>query len=68
MFQSLAPLAGCALMMVVCMALMGASHRKPPADSPPPASTDEIQALRDEVARLRQLEEERRATPQEPAP
>jgi hypothetical protein len=68
MFQTLAPLAGCALIMLVCMAVMGAGARKRPNDPTPPASTDEINALRDEVARLRQLEEERRTTPQEPAP
>lgn len=69
MLRSFAPLVGCGLMMLVCMLVMGAaSNRNRSTDKSTPASTDEISALRGEVARLRQLDEDRRATPQEPAP
>ena len=45
----LLPAAGCAVMMVACMALMGRMHRRPRR-----TDTDaEVAALRDEVARLR---------------
>jgi hypothetical protein len=55
MFRLLFPLLGCGLMMVICMALMGAAgHRRPPADDP-----SEVASLRAEVDRLRRLVDER---------
>ena len=57
--------------MLVCMAMMAMAGRRNRAESTdattPPASTDEISALRDEVARLRALAEEPR-TQSESAP
>ena len=70
MLRSLAPLLVCGLMMAVCMAVMARTgarnqHNEPTA----PESTDEVTALRDEVARLRRLDEQRSATTAEdPAP
>lgn len=54
MFRLLFPLLGCGLMMVICMALMGAGHRRPHADDP-----SEVASLRAEVDRLRRLVDER---------
>ena len=60
MLRSLAPLLGCGLMMLACMALMaGAGARNRRNEPAPPPPTDEIAALRDEVARLRHLDEQR---------
>ncbi|MGH9242939.1 MAG: hypothetical protein ACRD29_01200 [Acidimicrobiales bacterium] len=70
MLRSLAPLLGCGVMMLVCMAVMAlAGARNRDTQSPPhtPASTDEIAALREEDARLRALDDERGAA-DEPAP
>jgi hypothetical protein len=65
--RSLVPALGCGLMMVVCMAMMsraGSRNRPNPTDAETTAaSSEEVSALRDEVARLRHLDEERRATP-----
>ena len=52
---SFLPLAGCAVMMAVCMGLMGAARRhrngaNPEVQAP---SAEEVTALREEVARLR---------------
>lgn len=61
MLRSFAPLLGCGVMMLVCMAVMaaaGARNRR--SDTTPPASADEVASLRDEVARLRRLDEQRR--------
>ncbi len=69
MLRSLAPLLGCGVMMLVCMAVMAiAGARNRTNQSSPPASGDEVAALRDEVTRLRALDEQRRATLEEPAP
>ena len=68
MIRALAPVFGCGLMMLVCMAMMamaGRRNRNTPTDAnTTPASSEEISALRDEVARLRDLDEERRASPE----
>lgn len=61
MLRSLTPLLGCGLMMVVCMAVMGGG-RKRRNEPAAPASTDEVAELRDEVARLRRLDDQRAAT------
>ena len=67
--QSLAPLLGCGVMMLACVALMAGSGRRRNTEFPRPKSRDDIAALRAEVARLRRLDEQRRATPAEdPAP
>lgn len=52
---SFLPLAGCAVMMALCMGLMGGLRRRRGTANPEsePASTEEVTALRDEVARLR---------------
>lgn len=52
MVRYLAPLVGCGVMMLICRALMsmGGRHRGPATTD---AAPDEVQALRDEVARLR---------------
>jgi hypothetical protein len=64
MLQSLAPLAGCGLMMLACMAVMARGHRNEPI-----SPEDEITALRCEVAQLRHLDEQRHPTGgEEPAP
>lgn len=64
MLQSLVPLAGCGLMMLACMVLMARGNRNEPT-----SSTDEIEALRREVARLQHLDRQRRPTDaEEPAP
>lgn len=69
MLRSLAPVLGCGLMMVACMALMGRSGRNRHNDSTAPDSNEEIAALRDEVARLRSLDEQRQApSAEDPAP
>ncbi len=71
MLRSLAPLLGCGVMMLACMAVMAMPGRKrdhqPTSPLPPPASSDEIATLREEIARLRALDDERR-TADEPAP
>lgn len=60
MFRTLAPLLGCGLMMLVCMAPMALRNRRgKSADAP--ASSEEIASLRAEIARLRDLDEQRRA-------
>ena len=68
MLRALGPALGCGLMMVVCMAMMAMSGRRNRAESTdpttPPASADEVSALRDEVARLRALAEEPRTQPE----
>lgn len=68
MLRALGPALGCGLMMVVCMAMMAMAGRRNRAESTDAtaatASTDEISALRDEVARLRALAEERRTQPE----
>lgn len=66
MIRTLAPLFGCGLMMLVCMAMMsmaGRRNRTPTDATTTPASSEEISALRDEVARLRRIDQELRATP-----
>jgi len=69
MLRSLAPLLGCGLMMLVCMAVMaGAGARNRRNQPTPPASTDEIAALRDEVARLHRLDEQQLTRAEDPAP
>ena len=70
MLRSLAPLLGCGLMMLVCMAVMaGTAARNRRNEPTAPESTDEVTALRDEVAQLRRLDEQRSATAMEdPAP
>ena len=68
MLQSFAPLLGCAVMMLVCMAMMGMAGRKRTDQPDPPPSADELAALRDEVAQLRALDEQRRATTEDPTP
>lgn len=68
MFRSLAPLLGCGVMMLVCMAMMGMAGRKRTDQSNPTGSSEEVAALRDEVARLRALDEQRRATSEGPTP
>lgn len=57
---SLLPMAGCAVMMAVCMGRIG-RHRE--GDAPVPAAEEDITALRAEVARLRA---ERSPVPSEP--
>ncbi len=49
------PLLGCALMMAVCMGLMGGFRRRRGSAAPEevPPTAEEVAALRDEVARLR---------------
>jgi hypothetical protein len=52
---SFLPLAGCAVMMALCMGFLGGARRhrtgvKPESQA---ASTEEVAALREEVARLR---------------
>ncbi len=67
MIRSLFPLFGCGLMMLVCMVFMarGAS-RKSEANHDANSAT-EVAELRDEVARLRAVDDERR-TAHEPSP
>ena len=68
MLRSFAPLLACGVMMLVCMAMMGMAGRKRTDQSDQPASGDEVATLRDEVARLRALDEQRRATTEDPTP
>lgn len=72
MLRSLVPALGCGVMMAVCMAVMAIVGRRNrdqhPTQPPPPASPDVVAALRAEVARLRQLDEERRAPVEDRAP
>ena len=52
---SFLPVIGCALMMAVCMGLIGVGRRRTPAaaQDEAPATAVEVAALREEVARLR---------------
>lgn len=55
-------------MMLVCVAVMaGTAARNRRNEPTAPESTDEVTALRDEVARLRRLDERRSATAVEDA-
>ena len=48
------PVLGCAVMMAVCMGLMGGARRlRRRRDEPSEAADPEVAALREEVARLR---------------
>lgn len=67
MLRSLTPLLGCGLMMVVCMAVMGGGRKRRNEPAAPSSSTDEVAELRDEVARLRRLDDQRAAT-EDPSP
>lgn len=71
MLRSLAPLLGCGVMMLVCMAVTAMAGRnrdqQPTSPPQPPAASGEIAALREEVARLRALDHER-CTADETAP
>lgn len=52
---SLLPLVGCAVIMALCMGVMGGARRHRGATEPEPQapSADEVAALREEVPRLR---------------
>lgn len=50
---SFLPLVGCAVMMALCMGLMGRRHRGDANAVSEAASADEVAALREEVERLR---------------
>lgn len=59
MLRSLAPLVGCALMMLVCLVVMaGTAARARHREATAPGDNDNIAGLRDEVARLRSLDEQ----------
>ena len=58
MLRTFAPLLGCGLMMLVCMAPMALRNRRG-SDTDASASSDEIASLRAEVARLSELDEQR---------
>lgn len=68
MLRSLAPLIGCGLMMLVCVAVMGLVARKRPTEPAPTSPGDEINVLRAEVARLRRPDDQQRAMGKAPAP
>ena len=60
MLRSLAPVFGCGVMMLVCMAVMAIAGSRNRRNEPAPAaSADEVATLREEVARLRGLDEQR---------
>lgn len=67
MLRSLAPMLGCGLMMLVCVAVMAGGHSRR-NEPTPPASADETAELRDEVARLRRLDDQQRAAAEDPGP
>lgn len=52
---SFLPLAGCAVVMALCMGLMGGARRRRSGSQPEAqiASAEKVAALREEVARLR---------------
>ena len=58
MLRSLGPLLGCGLMMLVCVAVMARPGARNRANDPVPPA-EEVAGLREEVARLRRLDEER---------
>ena len=66
MVRSLLPLLGCGVMMAACMLLMGRGARRAGNEPVAPGDTEEVAALRDEVARLRAVDDQRRAAVEDP--
>lgn len=65
MVSSLLPLLGCGVMMAACMLLMGRGRSRSGEPDAPEGIT-EVAQLRDEVARLRALDDQRRAASEDP--